>query len=517
MPWRGPEFPGEFPSLGWAVLDFFEEFLRIPDGPNAGDPFVLTREQAEFCVRLLRVDPTHNRLTYRRAQLRLPKGWGKSPFAAGLTWAMCKAPVVPAGWDSAGEPVGKPWPTPWAQIAATAEDQTVNTYAALYEMARDAPLLEAFPDIDLGDTRIRMAGQAASVGRIDKVTSKAGTREGQRVTWAVKDEPQLWTQSNGGVKLSATIDRNVAKMNGQSLETGNAYTPGQMSVAERTDRAARRVPDILIYGREAPKVADLSKKRELKRALRISYGDSGAFVDLDRLVREIQDPDTAPSDARKFYLNQTDVEEDKPMDPEKWEALAKPRKVPAGSLITLGFDGSKFYDATALRGCVVESGYRFTLGLWERPEGPAAGWEVPADEVDAAVAAAFAEYDVWRMYADPPYWEDYIDRWIAQYGEKRVVKWWTNRTRQMHDALDRITTAVRSGEAPHDGDPRVAEHWANAHKKHVGRNWIIQKDGQNSPRKIDAAMADTLAYEARGDAIAAGAKPRRRRRRMISV
>jgi hypothetical protein len=32
-------------------------------------------------------------------------------------------------------------------------------------------------------------------------------------------------------------------------------------------------------------------------------------------------------------------------------------------------------------------------------------WEVPEDEVDQLVAYAFETWDVWRLYADPPYWE----------------------------------------------------------------------------------------------------------------
>jgi hypothetical protein len=34
--------------------------------------------------------------------------------------------------------------------------------------------------------------------------------------------------------------------------------------------------------------------------------------------------------------------------------------------------------------------------------------------------------------------------------------------------------------------------------------WVIRKDSQKSPRKIDLAMAAVLAWEARGHAISAG-------------
>ena len=34
--------------------------------------------------------------------------------------------------------------------------------------------------------------------------------------------------------------------------------------------------------------------------------------------------------------------------------------------------------------------------------------------------------------------------------------------------------------------------------------WVIRKDGQKSPRKIDLAMCAVLSWAARGDAIEAG-------------
>jgi hypothetical protein len=39
--------------------------------------------------------------------------------------------------------------------------------------------------------------------------------------------------------------------------------------------------------------------------------------------------------------------------------------------------------------------------------------------------------------------------------------------------------------------------------------WTIGKDRPDSPRKIDAAMAAVLAWQARTDSLAAGEKPHR--------
>ncbi len=83
----------------------------------------------------------------------------------------------------------------------------------------------------------------------------------------------------------------------------------------------------------------------------------------------------------------------------------------------------------------------------------------------------------------------------------------------MAAALERLHTDVLSGEAVHDGDPRVARHVANAHREvrraandRDGRRVrvLIRKETPESPDKIDGAVTATLAYEARADALAAG-------------
>ena len=56
MPWRGPEYEGERPTLGWYVLDWITAMLAAPDRPEY-EPFIPTREQAEFVLRYYELDP----------------------------------------------------------------------------------------------------------------------------------------------------------------------------------------------------------------------------------------------------------------------------------------------------------------------------------------------------------------------------------------------------------------------------------------------------------------------------
>ena len=175
MPWRGPEYEGEFPSLGWQVLDWAESSFAVPDGPFAGDPLVLTDEQASILVRFYQLDD-RGRFVFRRASVRRAQGWGKSPLLAIVALAELCGPSKFDGWDAAGEPVGAPPGTPWVQVAAVSEDQTDNTYTALYTMAAESDLAGA--DLDVGLTRIFLRGEQ---GR------RAGDGGGGNAAWAACD------------------------------------------------------------------------------------------------------------------------------------------------------------------------------------------------------------------------------------------------------------------------------------------------------------------------------------------
>jgi hypothetical protein len=76
MPWRGPKYPGEMPTLGYEVLDWMGDMLAAPDRTD-GEMLVLTREQAQFILNFYAVDPRTGRRRYRRGVLSRPKGWGK--------------------------------------------------------------------------------------------------------------------------------------------------------------------------------------------------------------------------------------------------------------------------------------------------------------------------------------------------------------------------------------------------------------------------------------------------------
>lgn len=523
MSWRGPNEPGEYPTIGWAVIDWIEEHCVIPDGDRAGDPFVLTDEQARFILRHYRLEPdaavvsgkASSAFTYRRSLLVRPQKWGKGPLTAAMICAEAIGPVLFDGWDAAGEPVGRPWPTPWVQVAASSEDQTANVYRALLPMIQEGPLADVIPDTGL--TRINLPGG----GFIEPVTAEGRSRLGQRITFAVHDEPHSWLKSNGGWQLADTQRRNLAGMGGRSVATTNAWDPAELSDAQRT--ADANLPDVLL-DYPPPPPGSVRNKRERRKVLKTVYGDStaerGGWVDLDRIDAEIEEL-TSKGDAaqaERFYLNRVVATSDAYFDTEAWHACAEPTDVPAGATITLGFDGSMVDDWTAIRArWVTDDGvYGFTPTF---ADGAVTVWnpsdyngEVPRGEVQAAVEHLFDVYDVQRFYCDPELWQSEIESWATRWGDKRVVVWATYRTRQMAAALERLRTDVATRSLTHDDCLITASHVANARRVRRAGGIVIGKP--NEHQKIDAVMADSLAHEAACDVLVAGI-PKRRSRRMV--
>lgn len=505
MPWRGPAYPGEFPTLGFQIADLIQAKCAIPDGDHAGEPFILTDEQLRFVLFHYRINPETGRFFYTRgSQLVRPQKWGKGPFSAAFICAECDpdGPVRFAGWDANGEPVGRPWGTPWWQVTALVEDQTDNVWKALVPMIERGALAADIPDT--GETRINLP----SGGFIEPVTSHAPARLGQRITGAVQDETHAWIKVNHR-RLADTQRRNLAGTGGRFLETTNAWDPGENSVAQHTGEGNE--PGVYRDDVESGS-GSIRNKAERRKMLKRVYGDSW-WVDLERIDEEIvallaRDP----VQAERYFLNRKRASEDSAFDPEVWKVRQKLFGVALGAPIAIGVDGARFVDALAIIATEIATGFQWPVGIWERPEGAPDNYEHPQAEVDAAMCLAFEHFNVVRAHVDPQYIEHLLDIWQGRWGNKRVLTWLTNRWAPMAWAVRNYTAAIASGDQSHDGDPRFAVHIANAKKRKVQvfddqhrQMHVLTKDRADSPRKIDAAVAGTLSWEARGDAIASGA------------
>jgi hypothetical protein len=537
VPWK-PARPGEVPTLGWEVLDWISGNLAAPDRAEY-EPFVPTLEQAEFILRWYEIDRRTGKRRYRRGVISRPRGWGKSPFLAALAIVEALGPVLFEGWDAAGQPVGKPWGTvrtPYVQVAAVSEFQTKNSWAPLLEML-EGPVVDNYPGLEPLDTFVNLPR-----GKIEPIASAARSVKGNKALFAILDQTEEWTASNGGVRLAEVMRINAAKLGGATVESPNAFTPGEESVAERTAEYYKVIlegqarDDGLLYDhREAPPETDLEDRESLVAGLRFAYGDSSDHPDgcvlhdppcrpgwspVDRLVADTWDLGTDPQTARADFLNQITHATDAWLSRPEWGACTDASVAVAdGDRVTLGFDGSKHRnrgvtDATALIGCRVSDGHLFEVAVWEQPDGAAGrDWWVPVDEVQAAVREAFRRYKVVGFYADPAAdWRSYVAGWEFTYGrrlrvrasQQHPIEWWMNRAQLVVRALEQFHAAVVNGEMTHDGSFALTRHVLNARRRRSRSGLQIAKEHPDSRRKIDAAIAATLAWQARLDAVSKG-------------
>jgi hypothetical protein len=514
--WRGPRYEGEIPSLGFGVLEWMSNYLPSPRDET--QDFTPTDEQAQQVLLWYALHPVTGEFIYRRWLQMRAKGWGKSPLVGTIMLAELgaarepdSAPVLFAGWDSDGEPVGRPWgtgghPPAWVQIAAVSEDQTQNTYSAIHQMLTAKNHAAAIAlGIDDGLTRLFLHGRP---GRLEPVTASAPSKEGTPITAVVLDETHLYLKRNGGVKLARAIRNNASKMKSRTIETANAPMLGEDSVAEQSLRAAQAGhPGILLDDKRPRLEPDPSWSDErLLEALNESYGDS-YWIDRPRLLLDIRDPDTQWEDALRFFFNYPSAGASRAVDPQLWDLRAAPQDVAAGTVIGLGFDGSISRDATVLRACTLD-GYSFLIGAWVRPYDAPDDWHVPRQDVHDKVAEAFATYRVGRFLADPPKWQSELETWQELYGEDAegddiVQALDTNQARKFAPAVDRWRTALAEGTHTHDDDPVTSAHVKAARLKKVrladaeddGRTLYVLIKGEDR-RQIDGAVADVLAFEA---------------------
>lgn len=529
--------PDDRRTLGWEFAAFTAAYLVQPDGPDAGDPFVLTREQLRFALRWYEVDD-RGRWKHRRGVLRRMKGWGKDPLGAALIWFEALGRCRFSHWDADGYPVARPHPSPWVQVSAVSRDQNRNTMTLLGPMLKK----EAETDfqVDLGKEIIYVRG---GVGRIEVITSSPRSVEGGRPTFVLKNETQHWIQANRGLEMDDAIRRNLGKSrdgDSRSLAIQNAHVPGEESVAERdyeaheAVRAGRVPPHGLYYDAvEAPPGIDLGDLESLKAGLILARGDS-VWLDVETLAAEAVDYPAEKT--RRFYLNQVVAADDALLTAAEWDAIGAPgAELKAGDEIVLGFDGSKTEDATALVAIRVEDRLVQPLGIWQAPDGPAGkDWEVPREEVDGVFRWAMSTFRVSAAFCDVAFWESYVDQWGLDYkadllipaSTKGAVAWdMRGGLKDSTLANERLAAAVADGKvkrtARKEGttggrlDRHLRTHVLNTRRRMNRHGLSFGKEHRGSDRKVDGYAATLLADMARTKVLESGKRRGSRKVRVL--
>jgi phage terminase large subunit-like protein len=516
-----PQDKIHYPSLGGQVCDFIEEYLVFGPGDLRGQPMILDEEKRALIWRIYEVFPKDHpqagRRRFKRCCISLRKGTAKTELAALLAAVELHpdGPVRCDGFDADGRPVGVGVSDPYIPMVAYTEEQSDElAYYALKVILEHSLLVD---DFDIGIERImRIRGDGKAVS----LATSPDARDGARTTFQVFDETHRFTLP----RLRAahrTMMANIPKRylsDAWSLEITTAPAPGEGSIAEDTMDYARQVADdaiqdsrLFFFHRQASEEHKLETQEDIRAAVIEASGPTAEWSDIDGICEQWRDPTADKSYLDRVWLNRLVRASERAFDIEQWKSLADTDYKPQpGALITLGFDGARWHDSTALVATEIVTGFQWLCGLWERPEN-IDDWEVPARDVSNIVEEIFDTYDIWRFYCDPPYWETTVADWAGKYGEKRVVEWWTNRPKAMAYAIKAFYNAIQSGDLLHDGNPHLTRHIGGAVRRILTMRdeegkplWTIYKERPDSPHKIDAAMAAILSWEARNDAIIAG-------------
>jgi hypothetical protein len=510
------------PTLGPLVCDFLTERAVFGPGSLKGRPVVLDAEKRAVIYRAYEVwprgHPRAGRRRFPRVGISWRKGVGKTEFAAWIAYAELhpEGPVRCDGFDRWGRPVGRPVADPYIPMVAYTQEQVADlAYGALMTVVSEGPDADLF-DVGL-DRIIRLDGRGRADGKAVPLSGSPNARDGARTTHQHFDEGHRMVLPN---QLAAheTMLGNLPKRpldDPWSLETTTAGQPGQGSVAEKTHSEAQLIaggeierPDLFYFHREAGPGHDLSTLAGRVAAIREASGPAADWSDLDGIAAQWDRPGADLAYLERVWTNRWTRAEEQAFDPARWASLRDlGGRIEPGALVVAGFDGARFRDATAIVVTDVESGLQVLWGLWERPV-DAEDWEVPEVEVTAAVDDLMEHFDCWKLYADPPHWTETVGSWEARWPD-RVDEWWTNRPKQMAQAVRAFREAIDARQVSHNGDPDLARHIGNA-GRHETR--MVDDDGRalftlrklHADRKFDAAMAAVLSWAARLDAIREG-------------
>ncbi len=517
-------------TLGWEAINWASTYIKQPDGENAGQAWEFVESQTRFILWWYSLSD-NARWIYTHGVRRFAKGYGKSPFAAVMGLIELLAPVRFAGWcDNDGlcvgcrthsgcdHVVGRRVGMPLVQIAATAHDQAnINTMRMVRAMVPKKSRIRDDYEVDTGKTVFHVPGG----GQLMIITSSPTTAEGALVTFGILDQTESFYSVNGGIDLAEAMDRNARKSGSRLLETSNAWIPGKDSVAESTFEAwvaqeegrLKGEQKILYDARQAPPNVDWEDVGSIRSAVEFAYGDA-YWVNVEDIVEAILSPRTPLDVTKRFYLNWPEAAEDAWVLPEQWRAMAAPaHHLPDGAPITLGFDGSRVDDATALIGCEILTGFVFEIGIWETRDARGGRIPIPIHEVEAALDMAFDRWDVWAFFADVKEWEESTKvAWRAKYMEILEERVWAvpggrdpqpiawdmrSHVGEFTAACEMVQKEIENGAYEHDGSSLLGKHVINSRRAPNRWGISISKEAPKSVRKIDGNVAQIIARHAR--------------------
>lgn len=444
---------------GKRIDGFTKRYLLVPSGVGVSEPFVYRPWQIEM------VKALYNAPRPRQGLVSVARGNGKSTFAA--TLAIYELFTVES-----------------AQVIVVASDQrqagiilnTVRNMVAMSpELSSRARLLKE--SIEVPGMRSEMYA----------LPSDPGALQGWNPTLCIVDElafvnHDVWESIVGfqgkraeslTLAISTPSDRHDSVMS-ELIELGRSQRDPSFYFREWLSDSSHPVDCQHCWDSANPALDDFLS-REGMRSLLSTMREPGF---------------------RRFRLNQFIEHASSWLTKPQWQALLNAdRVVSRAEPIVIGFDGSFNSDSTGLVGCTVATPHHvFLIAAWEKPFG-SKDWRVPRLEVERAVDAAFKEFNVVELAADPPGWRSEIAEWGRKYGANTVLEYPTFVRSRMGRATDLVTQNILSRSITHDGNPDLERHVLNCVVKNTKYGDVLMKDHRISDRKIDLAVAMVVAHD----------------------
>ena len=457
------------------LRDFIEGNLKIPTGYGAGEPFRVHR----FQRKILKAAFDGARIT----MVSLPRGNGKSTFFAAVALAFAFL-----------------FPRSHIVVIALTLRQAGAVYDEIIRMIADSPAVAARARVltSIAKTRIEFAN-----GSVIEPISGMGLGEklmGLKPALAVMDEAGFFnaeqalaiTSAMGKIPGSVVIGIGTP-----GYEAGESFMHGYRIAWKKGETHSGL--EYLEWA--APEDADIYSPRTW---VKCNPAVTAGFLELDAIE---MDASTMLPDREHFFrvlrLGQwAGGGDDVFVGRDAWEKLGEASPPPAGTSITLGFDGSsggsKKADGTALVACY--TGDDGLPVLWKVAEWRNSDaldyWRIPRSEVVAELDNVFGNYQVDLMWMDPFRWEVEVERLQAYHGTV-VLGYPTNQQGRMLQPSADLQAAMEERRIRVVPDLEMMRQFTTAVTHSTAAGIVLRKDKKRFPnRKDDIPIAAILAHGA---------------------
>jgi phage terminase large subunit-like protein len=497
--WRSPGDP-DAPTRGPAVAAFAAQHCRVLKGPRVGRPLEMLAWQRYAVDEALEEDPATGLLRHRTGLIGVGRQNGKG--IVGVPMALDHIVYGPHGSEA-------------YSVAGDRQQARIIFDAAKKQVAGSPWLTDRIKVY-------RDALEATDTGSVYRtLSSDAGLAQGLSPSLALFDEVHvqrtfdLWeamTEATGARDEALILGISTAGDEPDGL-CGTLYDYGKKVATGEIDD-----PTFLFLWWEAPPGAPLDALRTWIAANPSLY--EGIMNEDDFVAAAAR---SRPPAFRRFRLNQwVPHGGDGWMDMTRFDEAADPGyTLEPGARIVVSFDGSVSQDATVLLAADADAEIP-TAVLYRAWEAPVRGatvdedWQVPREEVHAAVDKLFTDYQVARLQADPAYWRSELEAWRQQYGEERIWDWPVTNAR-MGPAVAETYKRIMERTLLWDGTATFRRHVGNAVAKPLpGGYETLRKDKPKSTRKIDAAVGLAILTDALDREHAPPPEPRKKAGRFHS-